>query len=133
MIRDFMLDTNTASQFMRGRLPALTRRMTEEEDNVCISIITKAEILNGVALRPEAHRLGEMVDLFLADTYIAEWSHPEATVYGKLRAHLQRNGIGFGLLDLMIAAHALAAGCTLVTADKAFAMVPNLKTVNWEA
>jgi tRNA(fMet)-specific endonuclease VapC len=106
--------------------------MQQAAESVCISIITKAELLYGVALRPEANRLAEMVGLFLADTEIMEWSHPEAETFGTLRANLQKSGIGFGMLDMMIAAHALASGCTLVTADKAFAVVPNLKTVNWE-
>ena len=35
-------------------------------------------------------------------------------------------------LDLMIAAHALAEGATLVTADRAFAQVPGLALQDYE-
>ena len=52
--------------------------------------------------------------------------------YGTLRAQLQARGLPIGALDMLIAAHALALGATLVTNNLAeFARVPGLACENW--
>ena len=54
--------------------------------------------------------------------------------YGEVRAHLERLGTPIGALDMLIAAHALSTGCTLITNNmKEFDRVPNLKVSNWVA
>lgn len=53
-----------------------------------------------------------------------------ASTYGLLRAELQRLGISLSAMDLLIAAHALALGRTLVSHDQAFAKVPGLQCVS---
>ena len=51
-----------------------------------------------------------------------------APLYGVLRASLVRAGKMIGPLDLLIAAHALSLGATLVTNNaKEFSRVPDLK------
>jgi tRNA(fMet)-specific endonuclease VapC len=56
----------------------------------------------------------------------------EADAYGRVRAKLEKNGMSFGNMDIMIAAHAIVTGAVLVTNDKAFAQVDGLyATVNW--
>ena len=47
------------------------------------------------------------------------WDSAEAAVYGRLRAELTATGQTIGTLDLLIAAHAVALGATLVTHDRA--------------
>ena len=55
-----------------------------------------------------------------------------AESYGRIRADLEKNGTPIGPLDMMIAGHAMALGCTLVTNNmKEFERVKGLKTVNW--
>ena len=57
-----------------------------------------------------------------------------AAVYGTLRAALERKGQMIGNNDLWIAAHAKAAGLTLVTNNvREFKRVPGLKVENWAA
>jgi len=50
-----------------------------------------------------------------------------ASIYGQLRADLQRVGISLAAMYLLIAAHALALGRTLVSDDRVFAQVPQLQ------
>ena len=50
---------------------------------------------------------------------------------GELRADLERPGTPVGNLDLMIAAHALAANAGLVTSDAALRQIKRLKTEDW--
>ena len=51
--------------------------------------------------------------------------------YAKLRAQLEQAGTPIGANDTLIAAHALALGATLVTADIEFTRVPGLQVENW--
>jgi tRNA(fMet)-specific endonuclease VapC len=48
-----------------------------------------------------------------------------------LRANQERKGRPLSVEDLMIAAHALALGLTLVTHDQVFSFVDGLKTEDW--
>ena len=48
-----------------------------------------------------------------------------AAVYGDLRAACEAAGAPLAPLDMMIAAHAKAAGAILVTRDRAFGRAPD--------
>jgi tRNA(fMet)-specific endonuclease VapC len=72
------------------------------------------------------------MDGFLASVQVFPWGRDEADAYGRVKAWLEKNGRSLGNMDMMIAAHAIATGSTLVTNDKAFAQVDELSaTVNW--
>ena len=59
-------------------------------------------------------------------------AHDCAARYGEIRYSLEYAGRGIGGLDTLIAAHALAAGATLVTNNRReFERVPGLKMENW--
>jgi tRNA(fMet)-specific endonuclease VapC len=60
------------------------------------------------------------------------WGRQEAQVYGELRAKMERAGKSLGNLDMLIAAKAIAAGAVLVSNDRAFLQVEELRgVVNW--
>jgi tRNA(fMet)-specific endonuclease VapC len=61
------------------------------------------------------------------------WDSEAARCYGSLRAGQERKGKPLSTEDLMIAAHALSLGMTLVTNDSAFSFVEGLKTEDWTA
>jgi tRNA(fMet)-specific endonuclease VapC len=130
----YMLDTNMVSYIVKGHSQAARARMLNLEDNevVCLSAITEAEIRYGLAKRPEATALRERMEWFLAAVKILPWGRDEAKAYGALRAKLESSGKTLGNMDMQIAAHAIALGAVLVTNDKAFAHVDDLHaTVNW--
>jgi len=55
-----------------------------------------------------------------------------ATHYGRLRTGLERKGRPIGSYDLLIAAHALSLGLTLVTNKvRVFAGVEGLRLASW--
>jgi tRNA(fMet)-specific endonuclease VapC len=57
---------------------------------------------------------------------------PADTVYGRLRARLERAGQSVGANDLLIAAHALALGHTVVTDnEREFSRIDDLRVENW--
>jgi tRNA(fMet)-specific endonuclease VapC len=95
-------------------------------------VITEAEIRYGLAKRPEATALKERMEWLMAAIRILPWGRDEARVYGELRASLEAAGKTLGSMDMQIAAHAVGAGAVLVTSDKVFGFVADLKgTVNW--
>jgi tRNA(fMet)-specific endonuclease VapC len=57
---------------------------------------------------------------------------PADEAYGRLRTRLERSGQLIGAHDLLIAAHAIALDCTLVTDNmREFARVEDLACENW--
>jgi tRNA(fMet)-specific endonuclease VapC len=130
----YMLDTNTVSYITKGHSKAARARMLnlEEDEVVCLSVITGAEIRYGLAKRPEAVALRERMEWFLAAVKVLPWGRDEARAYGVLRANLESSGKTLENMDMLIAAHAIAIGAVLVTNDKAFAQVEDLHaTENW--
>lgn len=128
----YMLDTNAASTLIRGRVSPQLQNLLMEHC-ACVSVITEAELRFGVRRRPDATRLAKAVEAFLQDTPVLPWASATAHAYAELRTHMETQGIGLSAMDLLIAAHALAEDCTLVTADRAFTQVPGLRVFDWSA
>ena len=128
----FLLDTNIVSDLIRNPQGSSAARLAEVgEQNVCTSIIVAAELRYGVAKRG-GRRFARKVEEVLATCEVVALGAPVDTIYGRLRADLERRGQPIAGNDLLIAAHALALGHTLVTANqREFARVPGLKCENW--
>jgi tRNA(fMet)-specific endonuclease VapC len=101
------------------------------KDLVALSVFTQAELLYGLARRPEATRLRREVEAFLRSFQILTWNSQAAVSYSELRAGQGRKGRPLSHEDLMIASHALCLGLTLVTSDQAFSFVDELRTEDW--
>jgi tRNA(fMet)-specific endonuclease VapC len=127
-----LLDTNIASYVIKGNVPSVDRWLAKiPVASVFISAVTEAELRYGVARRPDATRLETLVKDFLRTVTILPWDSQAAEQYGWLRARLEREGKPMGNLDIMIGAHALAVGAVLVTNDRAFTRIKNLKVADW--
>lgn len=129
----YMLDTDTASYLIRGTSSALDQRVRATRPReLCISAITRGELLRGVALKPDAPRLASLVDQFLTAISSLPWDDAAAAGYGRAAANLQRLGQPIGAMDALIAAHALALDAVLVTHNtRHFARIPGLKLEDW--
>jgi tRNA(fMet)-specific endonuclease VapC len=129
----YMLNTDTASYAIRGTSSLLDQRLhaTRPKD-LCISVITRSELLFGVALNPQAHTLARVVDQFLAVVPSLPWDDTAAASYARSSAQLQRSGKPIGTMDALIAAHALAVDAVLVTHNtRHFSQVQGLKLEDW--
>ena len=126
-----MLDTNTASWLLKGQSRVVARLEAAPPERLCLSVVTEAELLYGVAKRPEARKLRAAVDELLATIEVLDWSSATARRYGAIRAELERRGKPLGALDLLIAAQALEHDAVLVTNDRAFGAVPGLRLKDW--
>jgi tRNA(fMet)-specific endonuclease VapC len=132
MAHQYLLDTNTSSYIIKGNRPAVDQRLASVPvASIAISAITEAELRFGAARLPKAAHLHRMIEEFFLRVAILSWDSSAARQYGGLRAALEHEGRPMGNLDLMIAAHALALGLTLVTNDAAFGRIRGLKVENW--
>lgn len=128
----YLLDTNTVSYAIKNDPRSVRDRLKAiPKDLVALSVFTQAELLYGLARRPEAKRLRHEVESFLRSFQLLTWNSPAAVSYSELRAGQERKGRRLSHEDLMIAAHALSLRLTLVTNDKAFSSVDGLKTEDW--
>ena len=100
--------------------------------DVCISVITKAELLFGVEKSPRRPHDEAALGAFLAYVEVLDFLDQAALDYARIRADLQKKGMMIGANDLFIAARARSLGLTLVTNNtREFRRVPHLTTENW--
>lgn len=129
----FMFDTDTCSCLMRGASPELDERVARVPlDDVCISVVTLAELRYGVAVSPRPEQDGRALDALL--THVQAFDLPEAAAghYADVRADLRRRGAMIGANDLLIAAHARSLDLVLVTNNVAeFRPVEGLRVESW--
>jgi len=111
-----MLDTDTASHIIKGRSPHVEAKLTQIMPSmICISVVTRAELMYGLKRLPSDHRLHIGVRQFLKIVRILSWDSEAADYYADIRQQLVSSGQPVGEMDMMIAAHSLAAGAVLVT------------------
>ncbi len=127
-----LLDTNILSDLVRHP-QGVVRRWIERvgEDAVCTSIIVAAELRFGAAKRGSV-ALAAQVEAVLSAMRVQPLDVPADREYGRLRLQLEQTGQPIGPNDLLIAAHALALGATVVTDNqREFQRVPGLRVENW--
>ena len=82
--------------------------------------------------KKQSPRLTAQLQAVLGALEVLPLEVPVDATYGVLRAQLEKVGRPIGANDLLIAAHALALGYTLVTDnEKEFAQVKDLPRENW--
>jgi len=128
----YMLDTNTCIYAIKHRPPeVLDALRAHESSGLGVSSITAAELYFGAGRSGSARNLAALHQ-FLEPLELADFDHPAAAAYGRLRATLEAAGTPIGPLDTQIAAHALALGVTLVSNNtREFQRVPGLALVDW--
>lgn len=129
-----MLDTDMASYVIKDRSPEVAARLAEIPPSmVCVSVMTRAELIYGLKRLPEGHRLQLGVRQFLRLVRVLAWDSEAADYYAEIRHQVLASGQPIGELDMMIAAHSLSVRAVLVTnntRDYARIAVP-LTVVKW--
>lgn len=111
-----MLDTDIASYVIKGRSPEIETKLSAIDPSmVCVSAITRAELIYGLKRLPRNHRLHVAVRQFLRIVRVLPWDAEAADFYAEIRHQLVTTGQPIGELDMMIAAHSLATASVLVT------------------
>ena len=105
---EYMLDTDISSYIMKRSHDGVLRRLqTLPIDVVCISVITKSELLFGVEVSPRRQQDHAALDEYLRHVEVLDFPDEAALHYAQIRAALKASGTMIGANDLFIAAHAV--------------------------
>ncbi len=129
----YMVDTDTCSYIMKRSNPVVLERLQAVPvSDVCMSVITKAELLYGVEVSPKRSQDAAALAAFLPYVEVLDFADDAAPHYAEIRADLKRRGALIGANDLFIAGHARALGLVLVTNNTGeFERVSGLAIENW--
>lgn len=128
----YLLDTNIVSHLLRDPTGPIAGHIRKAGlQNIAISIVVAAELKFG-ALKRKSKSLTAGIEGFIARTRVLPFEAPAEDAYARLRVGLERAGTPIGAVDMLIAAHALALGATLVTDnEREFRRIKGLKVENW--
>ncbi len=131
----YMLDTDICSYVMKRSSDAVLRRLgTVAVEDVCMSVVTKAELMYRVRISPCPAQDAKALDGLLVYVEVLDYLEDAADHYADIRGELKRRGVRIGANDLLIAAHARTLEVTLVTNSTAeFRCVAGLAMENWAA
>jgi tRNA(fMet)-specific endonuclease VapC len=129
----YMLDTDTCSYIMKRSNDAVLKRLQQVPvGDVCISVITKSELLFGVERSPRRQQNEVALNAFLRYVEVLDFPDEASLHYAKIRADLKTLGTMIGANHLFIAAHARSLGLMLVTNNtREFGRVRDLAIENW--
>ncbi len=129
----YLLDTDISSYIMkRSHEKVLGRLQKLPITAVCISVITKSELLYGVEVSPRRQQDHAALDEYLRHIEVLDFPDEAARHYAQIRATLKARGTMIGANDLFIAAHARSLDLTLVTNNAhEFSRVQDLRIENW--
>jgi len=129
----YMLDTDICSYVMKRSHDALLQRLQKVPvSEVCVSVITKSELLYGVEVSPRRQQDQAALTAFLNYVEVLDFPDNASSHYAQIRAQLKRSGKIIGANDLFIAAHARSLGLTLVTHNTPeFRRVHRLAIEDW--
>jgi tRNA(fMet)-specific endonuclease VapC len=134
----YLLDTNAVIALLKDE-PAIfrkrLRRAVSRGAAIAVSSIVLYELWYGVARSARRRENAERLRVLLSGGIeVSAFDEEDARTAGDLRATLEGAGTPIGPYDLLIAAHALRTGATLVTANVAeFTRVPGLQWQDWSA
>lgn len=131
----YLLDTNIVSHMMRNANGQAMRRVQAlmaagDGSQICTSAVVGCELLFGIH-RIDSPRWRARYAEAMSLLTVMPLDDSVCEPYARIRTALERAGTPIGANDCLIAAHALALGATLVSADVEFQRVQGLKTENW--
>jgi len=128
----YMLDTNIVIYTIKNRPEQVRTVFKQHENQMCISAITKGELVYGAERSSQPERNFADIEGLIARLEVAPFEDRPSEHFGQLRAELYRIGQPIGPYDMMIAGHARSMGLILVTNNmKEFERVPGLRVENW--
>lgn len=129
----YLLDTNICIYLIKKKpSQVLAKFQTLEVSDIGISSITVAELEYGVSKSQQQSKNRDALMQFLMPLEIIEFNQEAAIAYGKIRSNLESRGLVIGAMDMLIAAHALSLGVTLVSNNlREFSRINHLSLENW--
>ena len=129
----FMLDTNICIYLIKQKpVKVLKHFKTRSIGDIGISTISLAELRYGVSKSKYVEKNQQALNEFILPLEVADFDMKAAEEYGIIRAELEKKGKPIGSMNMLIGAHSLSLGATLVTNNvREFKEIKRLKVVDW--
>lgn len=129
------LDTGVVIEILDGASPIYRAAMEAAVEAGC-SIRLSAIVLHELAHRALCSRRPEVemrkLDTFVTGMDVDPWTAEDALVAARVSADFANTGAPIGMMETMIAGHALSHDLTLVTRKVGdFIRVPGLRVIDW--
>ena len=127
------LDTNICIFIIKQQPKNVLKRFLEyQAGDIGISSITLSELRYGVAKSQHITKNTKALDEFIVPLEVIPYDEEAALAYGIIRSNLEKAGTPIGSMDMLIAAHAVSLGVTLVTNNtREFVRIPELTIIDW--
>ena len=129
----YLLDTNICI-YIAKRKPSRVLSYFEQlrPDDVGMSIVTYLELVYGACESQHVEQNLARIEQLRLIIPAQPLDVGVANYYGRLRTEMEKKGRTIGAYDLLIAAHALSLGLTLVTNNvREFGPIEELRLANW--
>jgi tRNA(fMet)-specific endonuclease VapC len=114
----FLIDTDWVIDHLNSLSPATKRLRQLEPQGLAISIITVAELWEGVIFSRNRQRSETMLREFINNVRVINIDGETCQQFGQIRGSLRSEGKLIGDLDLLIAASSLRHDLTLLTNNR---------------
>lgn len=122
----YLLDTTWIIVYLRGNPDVVNRLHQLDQEELAVSIISVAELYEGVFRSRSPLRNEQSLKEFLQAVTVLDLTEDVCRTYGEQKVKLLRTGTVIGGFDLLIAATALVHDLTLLTKDQDFKRVGDL-------
>jgi tRNA(fMet)-specific endonuclease VapC len=129
----FLLDTNACIDYLTARYPKVVERIQgSSPEDLFLSAVVVAELRYGADHSARRRTNHARIDALIEEIEPLDFDLRAAATYGRVRAQLEAGGTPIGPNDMLIAAHALSRGLTVITDNtEEFGRVKGLKVDNW--
>ena len=130
----YMLDTNVCIHVINRRPAHMLPAFNAHHGQMCISEITRFELLSGAYKSRAPHKALLNVNLFCAMLEVLPLDAAACEHAAQIRARLEKTGQKIGPFDTLIAGHASSLAAILVTNNvREFQRVGGLMIEDWLA
>jgi tRNA(fMet)-specific endonuclease VapC len=128
----YHLDASTIIDIMRFHRESLLNFELANIEDLAMSSVVAHELWSGANTQNSGPRAIATLRLFTSMIDVVTFDKQAAEFSGDLVARLNREGVGIGNLDPMIAGHAISQGAVLITRNvKHLKRVPGLQVLDW--
>lgn len=122
----YLVDSDLVAEYLKGRTAAIDLIQRLTTDGIAISVITLAEIYEGIYYGTNPIRQEQGLNSFLQGVSVLDVDMDVARRYAIIRGDLRKQGMLIPQPDLLIAATAIDVGLVLATRNIAtFVVLPD--------
>ena len=127
----YLIDTDWTVSFLTGHMPTVERLRDMRSEGVALSIISLAELYEGVTYSRDPARSEQRLTDFLETVTLLGIDEDTCKLFGRERGRLRTGGKLIGDFDLLIGATALQHDLTLLTNNRRhFEAVEGLRLIS---